>query len=200
MALCVFLYYALSFSMFSAIAQESAPTKSRNLVVFLDGSGNKLNAKCSWPPTAVCETNIARLYRKASKAKVAEQLVHYESGVGTEEGDSFETGTGTKSTAYDAYMWLVENYKEGDRILLFGFSRGALSARVVQGMINRVGLAKLGLTDLKEEVIQKFEGSDSGAFSFKSDSNRAWQGVDVHFMGLFDAVLRTLYLKSDDYI
>ncbi|KAJ8690155.1 hypothetical protein PTI98_011613 [Pleurotus ostreatus] len=45
---------------------------------------------------------------------------------------------------FKAYEWLSENYKEGDRIYLFGFSRGAYQVRVLAGMIERVGLLHKG--------------------------------------------------------
>ncbi len=41
-----------------------------------------------------------------------------------------------------AYKFLVENWREGDRIFLFGFSRGAWTARVLAGMIHLIGLLK----------------------------------------------------------
>ncbi|KAJ8495785.1 hypothetical protein ONZ45_g12710 [Pleurotus djamor] len=43
-----------------------------------------------------------------------------------------------------AYEWLSENYKLGDRIYLFGFSRGAYQVRVIAGMIHKVGLLHKG--------------------------------------------------------
>ncbi|OBZ69034.1 hypothetical protein A0H81_10989 [Grifola frondosa] len=43
-----------------------------------------------------------------------------------------------------AYRWLSENYQEGDRIFLFGFSRGAYQVRALAAMINKVGLIRKG--------------------------------------------------------
>lgn len=39
----------------------------------------------------------------------------------------------------DGYKWLMDNYRDGDKIFLFGFSRGAYTARALAGMIQRVG-------------------------------------------------------------
>lgn len=48
-----------------------------------------------------------------------------------------------------AYKFLMDYYKCGDRVYLFGFSRGAFTARVLAGMIERVGLLTCG----QEEII-----------------------------------------------
>lgn len=36
------------------------------------------------------------------------------------------------------YRFLMDNYREGDKICLFGFSRGAYTARCLAGMLNKV--------------------------------------------------------------
>jgi len=57
------------------------------------------------------------------------------------------TGYGLDDNVMEAYRFLVENYNNGkatdgerDRIFIFGFSRGAYSARVLAGFIRAVGL------------------------------------------------------------
>ncbi|CAD6914174.1 unnamed protein product, partial [Tilletia controversa] len=62
------------------------------------------------------------------------QVVYYQSGVGTTVGlvtnlIAGATGNGLRNNLIDAYMFLVDNYAEGDDIYLFGFSRGAYTAR-----------------------------------------------------------------------
>lgn len=44
----------------------------------------------------------------------------------------------------DAYKYLMDFYRPGDKIYLFGFSRGAYTARALAGMIQRVGLLNPG--------------------------------------------------------
>ncbi|KAF8417744.1 hypothetical protein L210DRAFT_1008268 [Boletus edulis BED1] len=39
-----------------------------------------------------------------------------------------------------SYRWLSDNYQNGDRIFLFGYSCGAYQVRALAGMIARVGL------------------------------------------------------------
>jgi len=43
-----------------------------------------------------------------------------------------------------AYEWLLATYEDGDEIFIFGFSRGAFTARSLSGFISRCGLIKLG--------------------------------------------------------
>ncbi|KAL0960404.1 hypothetical protein HGRIS_005444 [Hohenbuehelia grisea] len=45
-----------------------------------------------------------------------------------------------KRSVLKAYQWLSENYEDGDRIFLYGFSRGAYQVRVIAGMMKKVGL------------------------------------------------------------
>ncbi|WAC55501.1 DUF2235 domain-containing protein [Gordonia sp. SL306] len=73
------------------------------------------------------------------------QLVHYCSGVGT-AGSWYDRvlggalGRGLDISLLDAYRYLALNYEPGDEIYVFGFSRGAYTARSLVGMISRVGL------------------------------------------------------------
>jgi uncharacterized protein (DUF2235 family) len=41
-----------------------------------------------------------------------------------------------------AYEWLVENYNDGDEIFIFGFSRGAYTARALAGLVTKFGILK----------------------------------------------------------
>jgi hypothetical protein len=50
------------------------------------------------------------------------------------------TGAGLAAGIKDGYRWLVQEFRAGDRIAVFGFSRGAYTARSLAGMIGRVGL------------------------------------------------------------
>ncbi|KAF8596531.1 hypothetical protein BDV93DRAFT_548325 [Ceratobasidium sp. AG-I] len=78
------------------------------------------------------------------------QLVFYQSGVGvgddfqgdTDAGDVTEMmrGNATGSKIRDAYNFIAQNYIEGDKIYLFGFSRGAYTARKIASLIGRLGL------------------------------------------------------------
>src|SRR5678815_2192858 len=102
----------------------------RNLVICCDGTNNSLASPL---------TNVAHLNALADIKDVSRQLPYYDAGVGVEANPRRRTrigamlskwsgsafGTGLVENVEHAYSHLVRNYAEGDRIYLFGFSRGA---------------------------------------------------------------------------
>ncbi|SFD57622.1 DUF2235 domain-containing protein [Paracidovorax konjaci] len=136
-------------------AQERwAAAPGRNLVLLFDGTGNILGNEQ--------DTNVVKLLRMLDKGPAAdgqgpEQLVYYDPGVGTanvfpaanpgselretaERLAGLALGSGVFPNIAGAYEFLVRTYREGDRIYLLGFSRGAFTARAVAGMVNMYGL------------------------------------------------------------
>jgi len=75
------------------------------------------------------------------------QLTYYSAGVGTQKGERLRGGmfgVGLDDEVINAYEWLVEHYEPGDRIYIFGFSRGAFTARSLAGFISKCGLLSAG--------------------------------------------------------
>jgi|ERR1700733_6823863 len=108
---------------------------SRRVALFLDGTWNTVND----------DTNVWRM--KSLCAIEAEQLCYYNAGVGTQYGQRLSGGMfgyGLDAEVIQAYQWLTENYKPDDRIFVFGFSRGAFTARSLCGFISKCGLVKPG--------------------------------------------------------
>lgn len=93
---------------------------------------------------------------KASNGSVMPQVVFYQSGVGTGTGkirNFVDQGTGLSlgSKIEEAYSFIVDNYQPGDELFLFGFSRGAYTARCISGLINWCGvLTKVEMTHFSE--------------------------------------------------
>lgn len=88
-------------------------------------------------------SNVSRLYRAIVLGGDAQ--AHYIPGVGVSANplvriEGGATGAGLSASILDGYRWLVEHYQQGDRVAVFGFSRGAYTARSLAGMIGRVGL------------------------------------------------------------
>ncbi|KIM73856.1 hypothetical protein PILCRDRAFT_14925 [Piloderma croceum F 1598] len=90
------------------------------------------------------------------------------------------------------YRWLSENYVHGDKIFVFGFSRGAYQARALAGMIKTVGLIFRGN---EEQIpfayelfadIRNFADSKKMADRFKATFCR--RDVKIHFLGAWDTV------------
>jgi uncharacterized protein (DUF2235 family) len=116
---------------------------AKNIILCCDGTGNEIEANLS---------NVLKLFRILRKYD--EQIVFYDPGVGTiSSNDPWSlwksdalgvwgllTGYGLDENVLDAYYFLVDTYAEGDRIYLFGFSRGAYTVRVLAGFLRLVGL------------------------------------------------------------
>ena len=116
---------------------QHTPKPGKRLALFFDGTWNE-------PPD---HTNVRRMRLMLAERDSAgvEQRAFYNAGVGTRWYDRLSgglIGTGLSENVRDGYRWLVENYDEGDEIYLFGFSRGAFTARSLAGIIARCGLLR----------------------------------------------------------
>jgi uncharacterized protein (DUF2235 family) len=120
-----------------------AERPARNIVLLSDGTGNsaaKLN-----------KTNIWRLYQ-ALDLSGEDQIAFYDDGVGTSGIRPLRLfsggfGWGLSRNIRDLYRFLCRHYRPGDRIYLFGFSRGAFTVRTVAALI-----AKCGVLDGSKQV------------------------------------------------
>ncbi len=173
---------------------------ARNLVVCCDGTGNVFS-----PGGA--PTNVARLVRALPRDDTA-QVYFYDPGVGTpdgylSEGDGLSWkdllsrmaglawGRGIWTNVAEAYGFLVAHYQPGDRIFLFGFSRGAFTARAVGGLIHLCGLMKRGHENLVPSLLQVYRAPAGPARDRAGAALRdafAHPGVHVHFTGVWDTV------------
>ena len=113
---------------------------TKNIVICMDGTGNRGGRTRG--------TNVWRIFNSVDRNRVTpKQITYYDDGVGS---DGFRPirlaagafGFGLSRKIRNAYAFLAENYEEGDRIYLFGFSRGAFAARSLAGMICRCGLLR----------------------------------------------------------
>lgn len=183
-----------------------ATDPGRNLVLFFDGTGNIIGEKS--------DTNVVKLMRAVDKTD-PRQLVYYDPGVGTaNEFPGIDTlqrvrnklsmlkglalGSGSFENIAEGYRFLAENYQPGDRIYLFGFSRGAFTARAVGGMVNMYGLVNVGALPLLPALVRTY-------FAGEADTNQAGKTrIDfasdirdqfshgrlplIHFVGVWDTV------------
>ena len=108
--------------------------QNKRLAIFLDGTWNAVGD----------DTNVWRMKSLCAPADAQgiAQLVLYEKGVSGLIGGLF--GDGVDKNITDAYEWLVDHYDAGDEIFIFGFSRGAYTARSLAGFIATSGLLKSG--------------------------------------------------------
>jgi uncharacterized protein (DUF2235 family) len=174
-------------------------TRGKNIVLFFDGTANEI-------ATGIAGTNVVRLYRAVTKGADTTQVVFYDPGVGTFGSTARKTrigrkgslildrafGRGIKQNVSDGYEFLMEHYEPGDRIYLFGFSRGAYTARALAALLQGFGLLKDGRYNLVQYALKYFwrgKNRDQQYFEiagrFKSYFS---QPVDIEFMGLWETV------------
>jgi uncharacterized protein (DUF2235 family) len=145
----------------------------KNIIILCDGTGNEISENIS---------NVLKFYRCLRKTDRSEprQMVFYDPGVGTlARPDPWQklkqdfsailglaTGYGLDDKVLQAYLFLVRHYEPGDRIYLFGFSRGAYTVRVLAGLIHKVGLISPEQANL----------AGSGLTAYKQFSSDGQQG------------------------
>lgn len=121
---------------------------SKNLVLCCDGTANEF---------AQDRTNVVKLFSTLGRDP-SRQVAYYHPGLGTMEPPAALTsltrgitrvlgqaiGYGLEADIRDAYVFLMNHFEEGDRIFLFGFSRGAYTVRAVASLLHMYGLIPLG--------------------------------------------------------
>src|SRR6185437_7300615 len=171
-----------------------AEQQQKRLVVFLDGTWNSVNSNTNvWRMRALCAA-------KGTDGKP--QLVYYEVGVNGFLGGVF--GQGLDENIRLAYEWLIENYNDGDEIFIFGFSRGAFTARSLAGLVALEGILKagspVGPTQLfaryqkgNEESIWTLKDKETSGDTTKLTDEEKWllkysQPAKVNMVGVWDTV------------
>lgn len=176
----------------------------RNLIVCLDGTNNEFGK---------VNTNVVRVVQSIVQDS-DDQWMYYDPGVGTlaQGGAITRIGkkisraidlafaTGLTGKVADGYIYLMNNWRPGDRIFLFGFSRGSYTARVLAGVLHHIGLLPRGLENLVPYAIRLLQVASKGqeekltiGDDFRRTFARPIPGNDerrcaVHFAGLWDTV------------
>lgn len=115
----------------------------KRLIICADGTWNKPEAEGAESGSS---TNVLKIMRaiKSTASENIPQIRYYCQGVGTGnfidkiKGGAF--GVGLSANVIECYRFLANNYNEGDEIYIFGFSRGAFTARSLAGFIGTIGL------------------------------------------------------------
>ena len=123
----------------------------KDIVILCDGTGNEIGANIS---------NVLKLFRVADKD--GRQRIYYHPGLGTiglqnswgrfkqEARGLFGLafGAGLDKDTLDAYQFLCRLWEPGDRVWMFGFSRGAYTVRVLAAFVHVMGLLPVDQLDL----------------------------------------------------
>src|SRR5215510_2683950 len=122
----------------------------KNIVVCCDGTGNSVEKPDN-------DSNVVKLYSTLDFSG-KDQVGYYHPGVGT-MGDPMARnklsslwsrvkglafGGGLLNNVSDAYRFIMNAYEQGDRIFLFGFSRGAYTVRALAGVLHMFGALQAG--------------------------------------------------------
>ncbi len=178
---------------------------SKNVVLCLDGTGNQVDARSS--------TNVVRLFELLDLSDAAAQVAYYDPGVGTFSAQGAWTGAGravskllglafgvgVRENLAEAYQFLMHHWEPGDRLFVFGFSRGAFAARALAGLLHRAGVFRGGGENLVRYLVADYTGHRgdwadddwkqidrmSAAFAH---THRGSRSVPVEFLGLWDTV------------
>ncbi|KAF9554064.1 hypothetical protein CPC08DRAFT_713209 [Agrocybe pediades] len=185
------------------IPRPDESRKHRTLVLCFDGTHDEFDEDNS---------NVVNFFRMLRKDSSEDQMVYYQAGIGTYtmphiRGSLREKwykvkdamlGVHLDNHVMGGYKFLMQNYRIGDRISLFGFSRGAYTVRVLASMLFKVGLLA---KDNQEQI----------AFAYRMFSRGDWEGIiqcrefkktfsiDVHidFIGLWDTVGSIGFIRGD---
>lgn len=172
---------------------------SRNLVIFCDGTGNQFGNRNS---------NVVHLFG-ATVRNPHTQVCYYDPGVGTFglRETLFEWqkvpakifglafGWGITRNIEEAYAFLMRHYQPEDKVFIFGFSRGAFTARALAGMIHAVGLLHPqheNLIEYATRLHQKVAEDAADQWQFFDIQRRFREQFarhcEIHFLGLWDTV------------
>lgn len=106
---------------------------NKNIVVLSDGTGQEGGRGH--------DTNVYKLFRMLED-RTERQIVFYDQGIGTDSRKILGSiaGAGFTENLLQCYQFIYENYQAGDKIFLFGFSRGAATVRSLANFIHYFGI------------------------------------------------------------
>lgn len=177
------------------------PHTKQKLILLFDGTWNDPQSR----------TNVYRMAKsiKHFDEKGVRQKFFYSPGVGTKRNEKIRggaTGYGLTQILFDAYDWLCRNYTAHTEIFVFGFSRGAFTARSFGGLIRKCGVLWITtpvLLNNAREVYMKenVHPDDNLCKNFRLHFS---QEAEIHFMGVWDTVgalgiPRTTFTESEKY-
>lgn len=173
----------------------SAGAKTRkNIILCCDGTNNQFGKY---------NTNVVRLFQCLDRSPQAGQVAYYDPGIGTLAAPGMWTrigknvsrviemafGVGIIPKIESALSFLMQQYEPGDTVFIFGFSRGAYTARALAGVLHKCGLPEDGADNLLPYFMQMFQNTSPGDKSVVEDFKTTFgRPCHVHFLGLWDTV------------
>ncbi len=156
----------------------------KNIVIFSDGTGQKGGSKKN--------TNVYKLFNMIED-RTDKQIAFYDPGVGTDwrlvTGNI--SGRGITQNIQQCYEFIFNNFKAGDQLYLFGFSRGAATVRSLSSFIHMFGILPFSRRDLIDEAfkiykMKNYDKRKETAEDFISKHHTMW--TNIKFLGVWDTV------------
>jgi uncharacterized protein (DUF2235 family) len=161
---------------------------AKRLVLCFDGTWNT-------PDQKEGPTNVYKMSKAVAPVDPAgvEQMNFYGEGVGTRWYDRILGGAfgwGLSEKIKDGYRWLIDNFDQGDELFLFGFSRGAYTARSTAGFIRKCGILRREHSDQLEPAYELYRQRDKDVDAphvvrFRDSFS---QTTNIRFLGVWDTV------------
>jgi uncharacterized protein (DUF2235 family) len=183
----------------------------KNVVVCCDGTANEF---------AENRTNVIKLYSVLDHDPT-KQIAYYHPGLGTMEPAGALTnfsrkvtklfgqaiGYGLSNDIRDAYVFLMQEFRDGDQLFIFGFSRGAYTARALAALLHMYGLIRPGNEALVPYAIRMMmginrakdnKGEKDKYFALASEFKSTMCSVDCkpHFVGVWDTVSSVGWIEN----
>jgi len=142
--------------------------------------------------SSVSHTNVYKLYKALITS--ADQMPFYDDGLGASSnpivkliGGAF--GTGLWQKIKDGYTKIAQVYEQGDALFIFGFSRGAYTARSLAGMILACGLPTQDFSDdMVNAAFDAYRDQANRADKLKKLDNCHLFIPDITMVGVWDTV------------
>jgi len=174
---------------------KDGPGRPRTLVLCFDGTGDSFDQDNS---------NVIQFLAMLKKDDPTKQLVYYQAGIGTYTGNGVVGTPIIQSMSKlldsmiawnlpehikDGYAFLMQSYRVGDHICIFGFSRGAFTARALAGMLQKVGLLPPCNAEQLPFAYSMYARDDRAGLELSMLFKRTFSiDVKIQFLGVWDTV------------
>lgn len=170
---------------------------AKNIILCADGTGNRGGD--------TPDSNVYKIYKYIElRDPQHEQVKFYDNGVGTSTNKYWRAltgaiGIGFKQNILDLYKFLARSYEPGDRVFLFGFSRGAATVRAFSGFVATCGLYK-GAEHVHESQLRAYTekafdayreartGRPAKAKELRENKAQSHGVVPIELIGVWDTV------------
>jgi len=178
--------------------------QARRLILCFDGTSNLFDDT---------NTNVVRLVSYFKKDNLQEQVVYYQTGLGTYIQPGWMmplvvqiAKVFDQAVAWDisnhimgGYIFLMQNWTPGTKISIFGFSRGAYTARALAGMLHKVGLLTRGNEEQVPFAFKMYQCENRTGWDMSDGFKHTFcNEVEVDFLGVWETVASVGLFSSKD--